>query len=424
MAKPGKHLSQHSQLQAWFVCLTAGLFFFYEFFQLNVFDVINPDLSIDFHLLPSELSWMSSMFVWANVLFLLPAGFILDRFSLRSVILSAMLCCVLGTFGFAMTHQFNLALAFHAMTGIGNAFCFLSCVILVSRWFPPKHQALVLGCIVTMAFLGGMMAHAPFAYVSKIWGWRQTILLDAGIGLLIWLALALIVRNPPKYQQPSSQSKTWLRDLKSATLNPQNILAGIYTACLNLPIMVLCALWGGSYLSTVHHLPPMIAANIVSLIFTGSIIGCPLMGYLSDKQGLRKPIMIAGSILTGLSLLPLCLQLPLSLVELSLIFFALGLFSATQVISYPLIAESNPPNLTGSATSCASVIIMGLAGLTQVLFGGLLVLHGAKPLQSSAADFQFAFWIFPLACLLALVACFGLKESHCKSSTIQPKEYQ
>ena len=59
---------------------------------------------------------------------------------------------------------------FHFLSGIGNAFCFLSCVVLVAHWFPPRRQALVIGLLVTMAFTGGMMAHTPFAYLNEHYG--------------------------------------------------------------------------------------------------------------------------------------------------------------------------------------------------------------------------------------------------------------
>lgn len=399
--------------KAWLVCLTASLFFFYEFFQLNLFDVINPSLRADFHIHAAQLSWMSSSFVWANVLFLLPAGFILDRYSVRLVILTAMFTCIIGTLGFALTTSFPWAAGFHALTGIGNAFCFLSCVVLVSRWFPPRKQALVIGCIVTMAFLGGMVAHTPFSLLAAHQGWRNAMLIDALFGLVLWVLIAIIVRNPHHETPRHLATQTWLKDMKQSGQNQQNWLAGFYTACLNLPIMVLCALWGGSYLVIVHHCTEWVASNIVSLIFMGSIIGCPLMGWLSDKQGQRKPIMITCAILTAITLTPLCFPVALSTFELSLIFFGLGLFTSAQVISYPLIAESNPLSNTGSATGLASVIVMGSAGLAQVLFGWLMDFHGSGQ-DVLAQDFQFAFWIFPIATILALIAGLFLNETNCK----------
>lgn len=403
-------------LMAWVVCLSAGLFFLYEFFQLNIFDVINQPLRADFHIDATQLSWMSSAYLWADILFLLPAGLILDRFSTRKVILTAMFICVVGTVGFALTHSFWLASFFHFLSGIGNAFCFLSCIVLVSRWFPPRRQALVVGSLVTMAFIGGMMAHTPFAYLNDLFGWRQALLIDGAVGaaLLVWIYF--IVKDQPadapalSRAQKGTSSSTFIK----ALANPQNWLAGLYTCLLNLPIMVLCALWGASYLQVAHHLPEMAASNVISLIFMGSVIGCPLVGWLSDSQGRRKPLMIIGAVATFITVLPLFMDISLSQFTLSLIFFALGFFTSTQVISYPLIAESNEAENTGSSTGIASVIIMGGAGVGQVLFGWLMTYHAQNAAEYTVADFQFALWIFPIAALAALVAVLLTRETYCK----------
>ncbi len=401
----------------WLVCLSAGLFFFYEFFQLNLFDVINQSLRTEFNINAAQLSWMSSTYIWANVLFLLPAGIILDRFSARIVILIAMLICVIGTVGFAWTHSFVWASFFHSLTGLGNAFCFLSCVVLVSRWFPPRRQALVIGCIVTMAFIGGVMAHTPLVYLNDQYGWRNALIIDGGVGVLILLWIGFMVREKSNQLAADKCSKdhTWLSDFRHALLTIQNWFAGLYTACLNLPIMVLCALWGASYLQVVHHLPDIVASNIISLVFFGSIIGCPLVGWLSDSMERRKPLMIVGAVATLLTLIPLFLGIDLSQTTLGILFFALGFFTSTQVISYPLIAESNSSRNTGAATGIASVIVMGGAGVGQVLFGLLMQRHAGSITQHyAAADFQFAMWIFPITIVIALIAILLTQETHCK----------
>ncbi len=400
----------------WLVCLSAGLFFLYEFFQLQLFDVINQSLRDDFNIDAALLSWMSSAYVWANLLFLLPAGLILDRFSARWVILVAMAVCVLGTLGFALTHDFAWAAFFHAMTGMGNAFCFLSCVVLVSRWFPPRRQALVIGCVVTMAFIGGMMAHTPFAYLSHHYGWRDALMIDAGVGALIFAWIFLIVKDRPNADlltNTATVTRRYFEGFLHVLANRQNWLAGLYTSCLNLPIMVLCALWGASYLQTVHQLSTIAASNVVSLIFMGSIVGCPLVGWLSDSLGKRKPLMLAGAIATLLTVIPLFTGVALSETELGLLFFALGLFTSTQVIAYPLIAESNRADKTGVATSMASVIIMGGAGVGQVLFGLLMRKH-AMTQHYGIADFQFAMWMFPIAAVVALAAILLTRETYCE----------
>lgn len=407
----------HGGLMAWLVCLSAGLFFFYEFFQLNIFDVINQPLRSDFNLDATQLSWMSSSYLWADILFLLPAGIILDRYSIRHVILTAMLICVIGTVGFALTDSFLVASFFHFLSGIGNAFCFLSCVVLVSQWFPPRRQALVIGSLVTMAFIGGMMAHTPFAHLNDNYGWRNSLLIDGAAGALLLVWIYVIVKDKPtsdRLEQSTCRSAVMPSFLKALT-NPQNWLAGLYTSFLNLPIMVLCALWGASYLQVVHHLPEMAASNVVSLIFFGSIVGCPLVGWLSDALGRRKPLMILGAVATLVILVPLFLNVALTTLELSIIFFSLGLFTSTQVISYPLVAESNTAENTGAATGVASVLIMGGGGVGQVLYGWLMQHHAvAVTQQYTVADFQYAMWMFPLTVIAALLAVLLIRETHCK----------
>ncbi|AHE68011.1 sugar phosphate permease [Legionella oakridgensis ATCC 33761 = DSM 21215] len=214
-------------------------------------------------------------------------------------------------------------------------------------------------------------------------------------------------------QHPRNQVKMPSNFLQALT-NRQNWLAGLYTSCLNLPIMVLCALWGASYLEVVHQLPKMDASNVVSLIFIGSILGCPLVGWLSDSMGRRKPLMVVGAIAALLTVMPLFAGIALSKMALSVLFFVLGVVTSTQVITYPLIAESNRSSNTGAATGIASVIIMGGGGVGQVLFG-LLMHHHAGMAHYTVADFQFAMWMFPIAIIVALLAVLFTQETYCKS---------
>jgi MFS family permease len=403
-------------VMAWFVCLSAGFFFFYEFFQLNLFDVINQPLRNDFDLDAAQISWMSSTYLWANILFLLPAGILLDRYSTRKIIILAMTTCVLGTIGFALTNSYEVACFCHFLTGIGNAFCFLACVVLVSHWFTPQKQALVIGSLVTMAFLGGMMAHTPFAQLNEYYGWRNSLLIDGGIGaiLLLWI-IAFVQDHPEQPLVRTTKVKASLSIFLQALTNRQTWLAGFYTSFLNLPIMVLCALWGASYLQIVHQVPEMLASNVVSLLFMGSILGCPLVGWLSDSQKRRKPLMVIGAVATLLIVMPLFIATNLSVMQLSILFFALGLSTSTQVISYPLIAESNSADTTGAATGLASILIMGGAGVGQVLFG-FLMQHHAQITSSNYAvmDYQYAMWMFPLTAILALIAVLLTRETNCQ----------
>jgi MFS family permease len=416
----GKHNTDNNLRESWLVCLSSGLFFFYVFLQMNIFDVINQPLRQAFHINASQLSWMSSAFVWASIIFYIPAGIMVDRFSVRKIILVTMTICIIGTLGFALTTSYILAVIFHALTGIANAFCFSSCMVLAARFFPAQHQALVAGCLVTMAFCGGMVAHTPLAYINAYLGWRTSILLDAILGVLILLWLFFVITD--KFN-PENSGRDVLPLVKVLTLvlrTKQNWLAGIYIACLNLPIMVLCALWGSDYLNKVHNLANIQASNIMSLILIGSMLGGPLFGFYSDKLGRRKPIMLLGAIGSLCTMQLLMLVTNSSYSALSCIFFTIGLFSSSQIIAYPLIAESNGAKNTGIAIAIASIIITGLGGFAQVLFGILLQYHaGVMEQHFVSADFQYAIIMLPIAAAIACFILLGMDETYCSRQLVR-----
>lgn len=412
-----------SLTKSYIVCFACALFFFYEFIQMQMFNAINDSLRTAFHINAAQLSFLSSTFLWGDLLFLLPAGIILDRFSTRKMVIFSMVLSIVSTIGFAITSHFWLAAFCHFLTGIGNAFCFLACVILVARWFPSYKQAMVIGMVITIAFLGGMAAQTPLVSMAEMLGWRKALLGDALLGVFILGIIYAFVEDSPKTYtyQNNSGANSLMCELKQVMKNPQNYLGGLYTSLLNLPIMVLCALWGTDALITIHGVSKLQASSIVSMIFVGSIIGCPLAGWISDNWGYRRHPMIIGAFLSLIAVGFLMVDHQMSVFSLSVIFFLLGFFTSTQVVAYPLVAESNSEKLTGTATALASILIMGGAGVAQMLFGELLDFHWQNTFLDghrvyTAGDYHFAMQLFPISLLIALAASVISKETYCKRS--------
>ena len=402
---------------AWVVCLIAGLFFLFEFIQLSSFDALNRFVQDYYKLNASQVSILGSAFLWGNVVFLIPAGMLLDIFGSRKCILSSLLLAINGLVLFAFSSSFNMAFAGRFLSGIGNAFCFVSLVVLVSRWFPSNKQAFAMGLLVNMAFIGGMFAHTPLVWLLDHFGWKHIMWANVGFGLGVWFLIWLYVYDMPKGQENVSvaqpQNLTF-KEVFKQIINVQNFGAGFYTSCLNLPILVLCALWGIQFLKVAHQLTTVQASNVVTMIFFGSMLGSPIIGLLSDRMQKRKPLMWVGGIISLVLCIPLCLMkqaLPLS--SLMLIFFALGVFTSTQVLSYPLLAESNSSKFAGRACSFASMIIMGGGMVAQLLFGTLLTSKTSLSAPDANA-FRFAMLMFPVSIMLALFALFGMKETFCK----------
>lgn len=411
--------------RAWAVVLSAALFFFYEFILMNMFNALNPSLMAAFSISATKLGNLSAMYFYGNISFLFFAGILLDRFSTKRLLLTAIMVCVICTFLFSFSKALWQAELCRYFTGIASTLCLLSCVRLASRWFPAHRIALVIGCVVTMAMLGGLVAQVPMTLLVSHFGWQVAVRINVSLGVLFTFIIFWVVQDYPQEKAMAEKEvRTHLQDLGFfssillALKNRQNWLAGMYTNIMSFPNIVLGATWGIMYLTHVRNLTATEAASVTSMIFLGLIFGCPFMGWFSDAIQRRKLPMIICAILTLGILAFLMSSFSLTRWELMLGFFLLGFMISGQVITYPLIVESNPRAITNTAQGLACTLIMS-AGLFQVVFGWFIDLGWTGAMANglrvySAENFAHAMWLFPAATLIALVlACF-LKETHCR----------
>lgn len=422
----GMEQTEKISLRAWLVIFSASLYFFYEFMQVNMFNALDPALIQVFHVSAARLGALSAYYFYGVIPLLLPAGIILDRISTRQVIIVGMIFSITGTLVFALSTSFWLTEACRFATGLAGAFCLLSNIRLASRWFPARSMALVMGFVVTMGMVGGMVAQTPLTILMNLYGWRHALLIDAGFGVLCLVMIILVVRDyPPGYDHDYEQQTHALHDygfwhsLGLVVRNTQNWLAGLYTSLINLPIFLLGAIWGGMYLTQARHLTTLQASYVTSMIFVGTIIGSPVIGWISDVLCQRRKPMIICAIISLALILALMYMPHLSLPGLMLLFFGVGFFTSAQIISYALIAECNTHALTGTAEGLAAVIIM-TGGLSQPFFGWLMDLHWDHtflhqiPFYSSF-DYRLGLSIIPIAFVFGLLAALLIKETHCKA---------
>ncbi len=417
----GFDMEKTSLLLPWVVCFAASLFFFYEFIQGNMFASIADNIMHDFHIQADKMTYLSSIYYLSNVIFLFAAGLLLDRFSTKKTMLVAMLLCVLSTFVLAYAHSFYLALFCRFVTGIGSAFCFLGPIRIASRWFPPKRMALVTGAIVTMAMSGGMLAQYPLTKLVVQVGWREALQMVGWLGVLMLVVMALWIKDKPESNVlPARKKINLLSVAKRAYFNPQTLRAALYTSLMNMAVAVFGAMMGSLYLMQRLGVSKEEAAVVNSMLFLGAIIGGPLIGWCSDRMGLRVLPMKIGALAALMTFLVI-LYAPVSLGAMAALFFLLGFFTASQVISYALVAESSSPAMTAMAVSIVSILTQGGYIVYQNVFSELLLWHGEMHLIDgvpvySLGDYQTAAMILPLGLSLALFVLFKLKETYCRQS--------
>ncbi|MGL5743063.1 MAG: MFS transporter [Legionella sp.] len=408
-----------SSLLPWMVCFAATLFFFYEFIQGNMFASIAAHIMQDYQIQADRMALLSSIYYLSNVIFLFVAGMVLDRFSIKNTLLIAMFLCVASTFLLAYAHSFYIALFCRFITGIGSAFCFLGPVRLASHWFPPQRMALVTGAIVTMAMAGGMLAQYPLTKLVLLVGWRQAVQDVGMLGMAMLIVMFFCIKERPKVAiKHATKPINVISAAKKAYFNTQYIRAAFFASLMNMAIAVFGAMMGTLYLVQRLEITSAQASMVNGMLFLGSIIGSPLVGWVSDKMGVRILPMKIGVIASLVTLLAV-LYFPVSYSVMAFLFFLLGFFTSAQVISYALVAESSPPAMTATAVSVVSILTQGGYIIYQNLFSNLLTNHAGMQMVNGTpvyllSAYQHAAIILPAGLFIAFLMLVGLKETRCQ----------
>lgn len=146
----------------------------------------------------------------------------------------------------------------------------------------------------------------------------------------------------------------------------------------------------------------------------GWVFGCPALGYVADRLGRRKPVLLSGIAVMALSLAAIVFLPPLTFPPYVL-GFTLGFASGAAMIPYTIIKEVNPDEAKGSATGAINFIVFVMSAIASPLFGHLLqALSGGKPLDELV--FSQGFSIGLLCVALAGVLAFLLPETGTRAS--------
>src|SRR5262249_47677497 len=132
------------------------------------------------------------------------------------------------------------------------------------------------------------------------------------------------------------------------------------------------------------------AVTLAATLPLGWVIGCPLLGFVSDKLGRRKPVILAGAAVM-LAVLAWILFGDASILRGPVVGIALGIASGAAMLPYSVIKEANPPELGGSATGVINFINFTFSALLGPVFGSRLVREPGDDDITALAHYQAGF---------------------------------
>jgi MFS family permease len=390
--------------------LITALYYFYQYTLRSAPAVMMPQLSEAFGLTAMGVASMVGLFYYGYSPFSLIAGTAMDRLGPRKVVPIGAAAVGIGSLLFASGSS-DLASVGRFLQGAGGVFALVGAAYIATTNFPASRAATLIGATQMFGMAGGSAGQfvvGPVIAAGIAW---NSFWLFMGIG---GLAISALLYFLLPEAQPAPRRDDWLKGAASALAtvfrNPQSILCGVIAGLLFIPTTIFDMIWGVRYLQEARGLDYGSAVMHSATVPLGWIIGCPLLGFVSDRIGRRKPV-IAVSAFVLLGCLAWILYGPAGVLPPYLLGLVAGLASGAAMLPYTVIKEANPPEMSGTATGVVNFLNFTFSALLGPVFGWILMTVSGGASTMSLEHYQTAFEPLLYGVGLAMVLTLLLKET-------------
>jgi MFS family permease len=390
--------------------LITAVYYFYQYTLRSAPAVMMPQLSEAFGLSTMGVASMVGLFYWGYSPFSLVAGAAMDRLGPRRVVPLGAAAVGIGALLFASGSS-PLASVGRLLQGAGGVFALVGAVYIATKSFPASMAATLIGATQMFGMAGGSAGQfvvGPVIAAGVSWS-RFWALMGVG-GLVVGALLFVLLPEPEKGKETGDWLKSAVRAMGVVFQNPQSILCGLIAGLLFIPTTIFDMIWGVRYLQEARGFDYASAVLRSSTVPFGWIIGCPLLGFVSDRLGRRKPVILAGALVL-LACLAFILYGPADVFPPYVLGLLAGVASGAAMLPYTVIKEANPPEVSGTATGVVNFLNFTFSALLGPVFGAILqrVSGGAGPMAEE--HYQTAFQPLLYGVGLAVVLTFVLKET-------------
>jgi len=180
-------LPASSRNTALFIAILAG---FLTPFDLSAVNIALPTLAREFSMDAIQMGWVSTAYLLASAVFLVPFGRIADIYGRKRVFATGLSLFTLASFLMIMAPSAPAVILLRILQGFGSAMIFGTAVAILTSVTPPEQRGKALGIYTTAVYLGLSMGPFLGGILTSLFGWRSIFAVNVPIGLF---AVALIV---------------------------------------------------------------------------------------------------------------------------------------------------------------------------------------------------------------------------------------
>lgn len=337
----------------------------------------------DFQFSPARMGVLLSSFFWTYALFMIPAGFLVDRFGIRTTYLVGLGLWSVASALVGFAESFWQLIVLRALLGLGESIAPVASIAYIKRNFVEEEQGLPTAIYIGGALMGPAIGTFVGAVLLDPLGWRLLFIatgLAGGLWLIPWAIVApRHVREAKVADTPAAPPVRWLAVAATPLFWGVTLGAFFYSY-----YWYFILTWVPSYLLRVHGYSNLKMGAVVSAPLALTAVTSLAAGVVADRVikrtrvpalTVRKAFVTLGfvlscSIVMLASLAPGANLLPLFLLSMGGMGFGVSNYWAlTHLFS--------PAHLIGRAIGYQNMVAQ-LAGVAAPVVTGLLVGPGNR----------------------------------------------
>jgi MFS family permease len=375
---------------------------FYRSFLSVIAHPVMADLGIG----PRELGFLGAAWFIAFALAQFPIGWALDRLGPRRTVAVTMAIGSAGAFLFASATNAVTGTIGMALIGLGCSPIFMSALFLFARTQDTARFGFLTSVFIGLGSIGNLVGATPLAAAAERFGWRPSMLVMAACFLAAALLAAALVRDPPRASAAAGDHEGLLKGLASiVAIRPLWLLAPITITGYAI-VATVRGLWIAPFMSDVHGFDAITSGHVATVMALTMIIGAFLYGGLEQRSGRSKPLVLWGTVLTGLCFIALAVWGDLAHAPAIILFALIGATGFTYAVLMAHARLFFPEHLTGRGMTCINFLFIAGAAAAQSGSGWFIAAQRQAGLDV-ASTFSNLHWFFAAA-LLVPAAIYAL----------------
>jgi MFS family permease len=256
----------------------------------SIFSYIASDFKQDVSL----LGLIAASFFIGIGIFQVPGGILAAKQGSRKTAIYGMTIASSAALLCGLSSQLQQIEVLRFVVGLGMAFFFGPSVTLITRYLGRRSEGLAVGLLNSAHSVGGIMGLFGWVIIAEIIGWRQSLLVSGGLGLISSLLLIVLLPRKEEEQESGRGFEIKVSDICRVLFDKSLLKFGLVLLGAQIA-------WGLTLTFVVFYLEDYLKINSsmsglvgsLSLIF--ALVAAPVFGRIYDRiRNIKKLLFVCG----------------------------------------------------------------------------------------------------------------------------------